>query len=176
MQKRSAATIYYIRDAVLAFNSGLIFNALWVFYFDDMGLSLTQLSLMSIVITITVVLAEVPTGIVADVYSRRLSVIIGGVFIGVCYSLIGLFPLFWVSLLAAFIEAIGDSFVSGALQAWITDEIGADKVGAVFVRSAQISTLAHWVGIALSIGLAALFGRTVSNPTAAQRKLEEGAS
>ena len=157
MQKRSAATIYYIRDAVWAFNSGLIFNALWVLYIDGMGLSLTQLSLMSIVITITVVLAEVPTGILADVYSRRLSVIMGGVLIGTCYILIGLFPLFWVSLLAAFIEAMGDSFVSGALQAWITDEVGADKVGAVFLRSAQISPVAHWVGLGVGIVLAALF-------------------
>ena len=123
-----------------------------------MQLSLTQLSLMSIVMTLTVALAEIPTGIVADVYSRRFSIIIGGIFIGVCYTLIGLFPLFWVTLLAAFIEAIGDSFVSGALQAWITDEVGVERVGPVLVRSGQISTVAHWLGIVFGIVSAALYG------------------
>ena len=158
MQKWLAPHIYYIRDAMSALNSGLILNSLWVFYIDQLHLSLTQLSLISIVITLTVVLAEIPTGIVADVFSRRLSVIIGGAFVGLCYTLIGLFPLFGILLLAAFIEAVGDSFVSGALQAWITDEVGVDRVGPIFLRSTQIGTIAHWVGIGLSIVLAALFG------------------
>lgn len=135
----------------------MIFNSLWAVYIGTMQLSLVQISSMSVVITATVVLAEIPTGIVADVYSRRASVIIGGVLIGVCYTLIGAFPLFWVSLIAAFIEAVGDSFVSGALQAWITDEVGSDKVGPVFVRSSQISAMAHWAGIATGITLAALY-------------------
>ncbi len=135
----------------------MIFNSLWAIYIGTMQLSLVQISSMSIVITATVVLAEIPTGIVADVYSRRASVIIGGVLIGSCYTLIGAFPVFWVSLIAAFIEAVGDSFVSGALQAWITDEVSSDKVGPVFLRSSQISAVAHWAGIATGITLAALY-------------------
>ena len=35
--------------------------------------------------------------------------------------------------------------------------MGADKVGAVFLRSAQISPVAHWVGLGVGIVLAALF-------------------
>ncbi len=158
MKKLQPTTAYYLRDAVSAFNSGLIFNSLWVFYIEGMNLSMVQISLMSVVIMVTVLVFEVPTGIVADVVSRKLSVIIGGVLIGLCYTLIGLFPLFWVSLLAAFIEAIGDTFVSGALQAWITDEVGTEKVGKVFLRSLQISTVAHWLGILMGIFLAAGFG------------------
>ena len=60
------------------------------------------------------------SGIVADLYSRRLSVIIGGVLIGVCYILTGSIPLYAAALVAAGIEAIGDTFFSGALDAWIT--------------------------------------------------------
>ena len=158
MKKLQPTSAYYLRDAAWAFNSGLIFNSLWAFYIEGLSLSMVQLSALFVVIQITSLLFEVPTGIVADVVSRRLSVIIGGVLIGVCYTLIGLFPVFWVALLAAFMEAMGDTFVSGALQAWITDEVGADKVGKVFLRSSQISTVAHWVGILMGIVLAAGFG------------------
>ena len=158
MKKLQPITAYYLRDAVWALNSGLIFNSLWVFYIEGLRLSMVQLSLIFVVISVTVLLFEVPTGIVADVYGRRLSVIIGGVFIGLCYTLTGLLPFFWVALLAAFIEAIGDTFVSGALQAWITDEVSANNVGPVFLRSQQISTVAHWVGILMGVVLAARFG------------------
>jgi DHA3 family tetracycline resistance protein-like MFS transporter len=154
--KLSATTIYYIRSAVWAFNSGLIFTSIWTLYYSVMHLSLTDVALIFVVITVSSLVLEVPTGIVADIYSRRLSVILGGIFIGLAYVLMGALPVFAIALIAGFIEAIGDTLISGALQAWITDEVGADNVGDVLLRGGQISTPAHWIGVAASIALAAL--------------------
>lgn len=156
MKKFSAQSVYYIRCAALEFNSGLIFTSIWVLYYSVMKLSLVEISLLYIVITISNLVLEIPTGVLADVYSRRLSVILGGIFIGLAYVLMGVFPLFTIALLAGFVEAIGDTCVSGALQAWITDEVGTDNVGHVFLRGKQIATPAHWAGVILSIALAAL--------------------
>ena len=156
MKKLPAETAYYIRTAAWEFNSGLIFTSIWVLFYTVMGLSLVEVSLLYIVITISNLVLEVPTGILADVYSRRLSVILGGVFIGITYTMMGVFPTFAVALLGGFIEAIGDTCVSGALQAWITDEVGANHVGKVFLRGRQIAAPAHWAGVILSILLAAL--------------------
>lgn len=113
-----------------------------------------QLLLIGTVIMATGFLFETPTGVVADLYSRKLSVIIGGVLIGVCFILTGSIPLYSVALMAALIEAIGDTFVSGALDAWISDEVGADRVGQLWLRAAQLGTPAHWLGIGASILLA----------------------
>lgn len=157
MKKLPAETIYYLRTAALEFNSALIVTSIWVLYISVMKLSLFELSLITIVITLSNVLLEVPTGILADVYSRRLSVIVGGAFIGLAYLLLGMSPIFAIALLAAFIEAIGDTCVSGALQAWITDEVGAKQVGGVFLRGRQVAVPAHWLGVLLSIALAAWF-------------------
>jgi len=155
MKKLPAETIYYLRNAVWGFASGLIFTSIWVLYYTVMELSMLQVSLLFVVLTVTNLVFEIPTGVLADVYSRRLSVIIGGTFIGSAYVLIGAIPIFVIVLLAGFIEAVGDTFISGALQAWITDEVGEDKMGGVFLRGRQVATPAHWGGVVLSIVLAA---------------------
>jgi len=74
---------------------------------------------------------------------------------GCAYVLIGSYPIFAIVLLAGFIEALGDTFISGALEAWITDEVGEDKVSSVFLRARQVATPAHWAGVVLSVALAA---------------------
>ena len=155
MKKLSAESIYYIRGAVADFNSGLIFTSIWVLYFTVMRLSLVDVSLLYIVITISNLVLEIPTGVLADHYSRRYSVIAGGVFIGAAFIGMGSFPLFGIALLTGLIEAIGDTCISGALQAWITDEVGEDHVGNVFLRGSQIAIPANWAGVVLSIVLAA---------------------
>ncbi|MBN8575221.1 MAG: MFS transporter [Candidatus Kapabacteria bacterium] len=161
MRHWSATSIYYLRESISALNSGLIFTSLWAFYYEALHLTLTQVSLIYIIITITGMTLEIPTGVIADTYSRRFSIILGGVFIGLCYTFVGFFPFYIVILIGAFLEAVGDTFVSGALEAWITDEVGADNIGSVFIRSTQISTPIHWVGVLLSIGFAALFNYQV---------------
>jgi MFS transporter, DHA3 family, tetracycline resistance protein len=153
-----AVAVYYLRNIADAFNSGLIFTSIYAYYVRDMGLSPLQLLLMGTVLMLTGLIFEVPTGVVADAYSRRLSVIIGGALIGLCFVLTGLIPLFAIALLAAFIEAIGDTFVSGALEAWITDEVGAQAVGPVLIRNVQLGSPAHWAGIGVSVLLATLYG------------------
>jgi len=155
MTKLPAKSIYFIRSAVADFNSGLIFTSIWVLYFNVMKLSLVDISLLYIVITFSNFVLEIPTGVLADRYSRRLSVLTGGLFIGIAFLAMGVFPIFGVVLLTGLIEALGDTCISGALQAWITDEVGEDQVGAVFLRGSQISIPANWAGVMLSILLAA---------------------
>ena len=49
---------------------------------------------------------------------------------------------------------IGYTFVSGALQAWLADEIGVEAAGPVFLRSAQVELIAGLVGTGASALLA----------------------
>src|SRR5262245_20559553 len=54
-----------------------------------------ELVLVGTIMESSVFLAEVPTGMVADIYGRRLSVIVGLYVIGVGIALIGAVPTFW---------------------------------------------------------------------------------
>ena len=118
------------------------------------GLTPVQLILVGTTLEISAFLFEVPTGIVADVYSRRLSIVIGYVLMGLGFLVEGLFPAFLPILLAQVIWGLGYTFTSGATQAWITDEIGEDEANKIFMRGTQMGLFASLIGM----GLAALIG------------------
>ena len=118
------------------------------------GLNPLQLVLVGTMLETVSFLFEVPTGIVADIYSRKLSVIIGLLLIGLGFTVEGLFPTFGAILIAQVIWGIGFTFVSGAREAWIADEIGEDKAGKAFSKGTQMSLVGSFVGIAISMALA----------------------
>ncbi|MBN1316781.1 MAG: MFS transporter [Anaerolineales bacterium] len=115
-----------------------------------------QLALISTVFPVIIMLFEIPTGIVADVFSRRLSVIIGFVLMGFGAFIEGILPVFEWVLLAQVVWGIGYTFISGALDAWIADEVGQERVGKAYMRSAQISQIAYLVAIPISTTLGAI--------------------
>ncbi|MDX2160913.1 MAG: MFS transporter [bacterium] len=122
------------------------------------GLSPLQLVLVGTTLEITAFLLEVPTGVVADAYSRRLSVIIGYALIGLGFLVEGLFPVFGLIVLAQVIWGAGITFISGAEGAWLVDEIGEARSGDAFVRASQVGNFGGLVGIGAGSVIAALFG------------------
>jgi MFS transporter, DHA3 family, tetracycline resistance protein len=127
----------------------LVFTLNLVYQVKVIGLSPLQLVLVGTVLEASVFIGEVPTGIVADVYSRRLSILIGLVLIGAGLAL-GAVPSFAAVLVAQVLWGVGYTFTSGAQQAWITDEIGTERIATVFVRSTQVEMVGTIVGIVLA--------------------------
>src|SRR5688500_17893502 len=115
------------------------------------GLTPVQLILVGTALEISAFVFEVPTGIVADVYSRRLSIIIGYILMGLGFLVEGFFPAFLPILLAQVIWGLGYTFTSGATQAWISDEIGEDDANKLFLRATQIGLFASLIGMGLAI-------------------------
>ena len=128
-----------------------------VYRIQEAGLDPIQLILVGTVLEISVFLFEVPTGVVADVHSRRLSLIIGYAMIGIGLVLEGALPVFATILVAQAIWGIGYTFTSGARQAWLADEL-EDGVGAgrIFLKGAQLEQIGALAGIALSVVLATI--------------------
>ncbi|HSG43709.1 MAG TPA: MFS transporter [Anaerolineales bacterium] len=118
------------------------------------GLTPVQLILVGTVLEASVFLFEVPTGIVADVYSRRLSIIIGYFLMGAGFLVEGFFPSFLPILLAQIIWGLGYTFTSGATEAWVTDEIGEDDANKLFLHATRIGLFASLIGM----GLASIVG------------------
>jgi len=144
---------YYVYNAAWSFLAALSFTLSAVYYVRDAGLNPLQMVLVGTTLELACFLFEIPTGIVADLYSRRLSIIIGFVLIGAGFLLQGLVPAFLAILAAQVLWGVGFTFTSGADQAWITDEIGAEQAGRVFVRAQQFELAAKIAGIVTAGGL-----------------------
>ncbi len=87
---------------------------------------------------------QVPTGVVADVYSRRLSIIVGTIMIGLGFAFEGSTPHFWAVLVAQVIWGVGATFTSMATEAWISDEVGGERAGQAAAAGAEPAL--HGVG------------------------------
>ena len=147
------ASLYFTISAVGGFIWVLIVTFNLVFQVQTVGLNPLQLVLVGTVLETTALVAEVPTGLVADVYSRRLSVIVGYALTGLGFML-SAFPNYGVILLAQVVWGTGATFVSGAEEAWIADEVGADQAGPLYLRGTQLHKLGALAGIGLSVALA----------------------
>lgn len=168
MRTSSASRLYLLISAIMSLAHATMFTTYAIYYVQALGFGPLQLVLVGTVLEATIFLLEIPTGVVADVYSRRLSVLIGMFVLGAGYLLQGATLLlaptliqlaisfFTVVLIAEVIRGIGETLLSGALEAWIADEVGEEQVGALFLRAGQVGQAAGLVGIVLSVALAGI--------------------
>ena len=108
-----------------------------VYLIRVVGTNPLELVMPGVAYELAIFLFEIPTGVVADVYSRRLSVIIGYGFMGVGFIIAGLVPSLAITIIGLSIMGFGSTFVSGAISAWIVDEIGHERASQAFVRAAH---------------------------------------
>ncbi len=118
------------------------------------GLTPFQLVLVGTILETSVFLAEVPTGVVADVYSRRLSVVIGYVMLGAGFVLEGAIARVETILIAQVVWGVGYTFTSGAQDAWLADEVGEAEAAPVYLKAARAAQLGTLVGVAGGVALA----------------------
>lgn len=104
--------------------------ATWSFYLVavvwwtvELGYGPLQLVLLGSVLEVTLLLSEVPTGVVADRFSRKWSVVISYVIMAVAIVLSAATLNYGVMLGAQALFGIGWTFRSGADVAWLTDEM-----------------------------------------------------
>jgi DHA3 family tetracycline resistance protein-like MFS transporter len=151
----------YRPDQIYLFHSIWIsaaFSLVWtvnqIYRVQTVGLNPLQLVLTGTTLELTAFLFEIPTGVLADVYSRRLSTIVGVALIGFSFWIEGLFPFFRIVLFAQVVWGLGWTFISGAHDAWIADEIGADQAAPLYLRATSLGLLGNLLAIPVSVGLA----------------------
>jgi MFS family permease len=104
---------------------------------------------------LTVLIAEVPAGVLADAVSRRLSLVIGHVVMGIGMSMAGLVTAFPLLVVSQCLWGLGWAFSSGADVAWLTDELDRpDMIDTVLVAQARWDLIGTPIGIA-SFGMLA---------------------
>ena len=155
-RRLDATLVYLIFSGVSSLSFSLIVTVNLVYQVEVAKLNPLQLVLVGTALEVVCFLCQVPTGVLADVYSRRLSVIVGVFLLGAGFILEGSIPLFATIVVAQGLFGIGATFMDGAEQAWITDEVGEDKVGRIFLRGTQVGLVAAFFGSFISVGLASI--------------------
>ena len=125
-----------------------------VYFVQEVGMGPLELVLAGTALEVAYFVFEVPTAVVADVYSRRLSVIVGQLIMGVGFILTGAVAEVGVVLAAAGLIGFGWTFRSGAEDAWLADEVGPERMARSYQRGAQVERGASLVGIGLAVALA----------------------
>jgi DHA3 family tetracycline resistance protein-like MFS transporter len=115
-----------------------------------------RLLLVGSVLELTCLVFQVPTGLFADAFSRRWAVSVGIALAGAGFIIEGSIPQFASILVAQVVWGIGATLSSGAEDAWITDEIGQERAGPLFLRASQVGSATSLIGIGVGVGLASI--------------------
>src|SRR6478609_8761196 len=105
LREADATSTFYVLTAVAALAFALCFTLNLVFQYRVVGLDPFQT-----VLEATCFLFEVPTGLVADLHSRRVSVIIGFFLIGAGFAVEGIVATFAAAVIGNVIWGIGYTF------------------------------------------------------------------
>jgi len=139
--------------------------AYWMLFFIrvvvDVGLSPLELILLGTAKEVTILVVEIPTGVVADLRSRRLSVILSFLLCGVAIVGAGLAQSFFWLAATQILWAFGSTFRSGAETAWYTDEVRSlAHVDSVLPQRGRRESAGSIFGVLGSAVLASVVGLT----------------
>lgn len=104
---------------------------------------------------LTTLIAEVPTGVVADAVSRKRSLVIAHAVMGSGMVMMGFVTAFPLILITQVLWGLGWTFSSGADVAWVTDELDeTDRISEVLITSARWEQFGAIAGTVAFGGLA----------------------
>src|SRR5438105_651852 len=121
-----------------AFHRGYVLTSS-LYFVVAAGLSAFQLLCLGAVVAVTLALADIPTGVWSDAFSRKWPLVIGHGFLAAGMVLTGVVTAFPLLLVTQVLWGLGWAFSSGADVAWITDELDRPE------RTARLLTArARW--------------------------------
>jgi len=154
MARLSASRTWLVYRGTESFAMALGWTLAPVYFVQEVGMSPLELVLVGTAMEVAYFLFEVPTGVVADTYSRRISIIIAQFVMGASFIVTGLMANSGAILVAAALMGFGWTFKSGAIDAWLADEVGLERLGGAYQRGAQVGRVLALVGIGTAVGLA----------------------
>ncbi len=147
----------------------LFLNSLWMFllimpvvvpFLSEHGLEMEQIFILQSIFALCIVSLEVPSGYLADLFGRRRSLILAGVFHGIGFTVLAFAETFTGFILFEVFAALGSSFFSGSDVALLYDteealgekERGVHNLGRRLLWGQIGETIAAPLGGALALG------------------------
>jgi MFS family permease len=122
-------------------------TALYVLVFDRVGgLSFQQISILFSVWSISFLAAELPSGVLADYWSRKRVIILGGILRAVGFLFWILFPSFWGYLIGFVLWGFMIACSSGATSAFLRSELEAKGKESKFTKYYGVTAAGLSVG------------------------------
>jgi MFS transporter, DHA3 family, tetracycline resistance protein len=145
----------------MSFLLGISYATVAVYWVIAGRLNPLQLLLLGTALELSYFVFQLPTGVLADLVSRRLCVLAGLFIVGVAQIVESLSTSF-VSLMVGWaVLGLGAALNNGAQDAWIADEleaeIGDERMTGIYLRATQLALIATVAGSLLS-GVVALAG------------------
>ncbi len=122
---------FYFRQL---FNDLMPIYPLYILMFQDKGFSVQQISALLAIWSISMVVLEIPSGIIADRWSRKLLVSMGSLFQGACYLTWLFSDGFFMYAIGFVFWGIGGAFISGAEEALLYDSLKHESKENTFDR------------------------------------------
>ncbi len=155
-EQRRAYAAFLLWSGGYAFAFTLITTVNLIYQSRVAHLDPLQLVLVGTTLEIVCFIAQIPTGVLADVFSRRAAIAIGTGLVGVGFIVEGLFPTFTAILVAQIIWGLGATLFAGADGAWLAAELGEAQLEHVLFRAGQVGTVVGLLAIPASVALASV--------------------
>lgn len=101
----------------------MLFMPIVVPFYKANGLELQDLFILQAIYSISVVILEIPSGYLADVYGRKKTLLFGSILAAAGFFIYSATSGFWGFMAAEIVLGIGTSFVSGADSAMLYDTL-----------------------------------------------------
>ena len=101
----------------------LLLMPVFVLFYEENGLDLQDIFLIQAFYSVCVICFEIPSGYFADLWGRRISMLIGVIFSALGFSYYAFSFTFYDFLITQFLLAVGASFVSGSDTALLYDTL-----------------------------------------------------
>jgi DHA3 family tetracycline resistance protein-like MFS transporter len=149
---KSITRSYYAAQGFHGLSLGVILPA-YVLFFWSRGLNLFEIAVLASVFEASILLLEIPTGLFADIFGRRRSVVSSYLLQSLAGFIFLLSPSFWFFAIAEMIQGLGETLKTGALEAWMVDGLkangGEEKQSRTFANGERFSRLGLLLGILL---------------------------
>ena len=105
------------------FNDLMPIYPLYLLYIESKGLTVQQISALLAIWSVSVVILEIPTGVMADRWSRRNLIRLGSLCRAACYFVWIFSDRFELFALGFILWGVGEAFISGAEEALLFDSL-----------------------------------------------------
>lgn len=122
MAKKGSDNIFKLYIIKVAKWFSLIMPIVVLFYQDN-GLSMTQIFLLKSVYSVGMLVFEIPSGYFGDVWGRKKTLIVGAIMITIGFSFYSFSFDFWQFMIAELVLGVGQSFISGSDSAMLYDTL-----------------------------------------------------
>lgn len=148
MQLKKFTLLFYLHQFLFDF---ILLYAVEKLFFISRGISYSQIGLLLFLWSFFSIILELPSGILADKWSRRKMMIISGISYFLCYFTWLFSHSFGMFLIGYIFRTIGSTFTSGTLQAYLYDFLKSHKQENSFEKILGRGNAFRTLGISIAL-------------------------